>query len=441
MQPRRFIVLLAIGLTACGDSTSSSQPAAAPTSLTPADPVPETTATTGSTGTTNVGTAIETLSAVTLVGADGRVWTHGGTRGALDGVVAADGRTVVAIAASSGETSATVAWLDVSTGETLAAFDIGSDLRVTAVSSSGDLAVLADAQVGGTAAATHIVAVDRRAGVLGDWSVPGNLVPEAFADAFDGDGNGLPIGIFVIEYVRPEVYRVRVLDTVTGELSLPLNLRDKARTVDEAMEAIGRTAAFDSVNRLLFTLYQGVPDGDLPTTAFVHTLGLINGVYCLDLPTDLALGDLPGAVSVDPLGRRLYVASPNGGIAAFTIRDILDPSIVPTAEPVAWVEAGSTVAVLASEDAVHVAINGAEGLPDGRATLIVDLDPATLVERSRLTSDVAVEAMAMAAGGELIVAGGGRLRVIAASGEVLEEHDLPDDVGTIVHLSLDPLRD
>lgn len=404
----------------------------------PADPVVPTTAATTS---ANGGTVIEPLSTVTLVGVDGRVWTHGGTRGALDGVVAADGRTVVAVAASPGETSATVAWLDVSTGETLAAFDVGSDLRVTAVSSSGELAVLADAQVGGTARSTHVVAVDRRAGVLGDWSVPGNLVPEAFADAFAGDGSGLPIGIFVIEYVRPEVYRVRVLDTASGELSLPLNLRDKARTVDEAMEAIGRTAAFDSVNRLLFTLYQGVPDGDLPTTAFVHTLGLINGVYCLDLPTDLALGDLPGAVAVDPWGRRLYVASPNGGIAAFTIRDILDPSIVPVAEPVAWVEPGSSVAVLASEDAVHVAINGATGLTDGQAALILDLDPATLRERSRIVVDGAVEAMAMTADGALIVADEGRLRALAATGEVLQEVELPVEVGSVVNLSVNPLLD
>jgi hypothetical protein len=438
MQPRRFIVLLALGLTACGDSTSSPQPATPLTGATSADPMADASATTGPAGTSDVDMAIDPLSAVTLVGTDGRVWTHGGTRGALDGVVAADGRIVVATAPSSGQASVTVAWRDVSADETLAAFDVGSDLRVRAVSGSGDLAVLSDAQVGGTAPSTHVVAVDRRAGVLGDWMVPGNLVPEAFADAFAGDGSGLPIGIFVIEYVRPEVYRVRVLDTASGALSLPLNLRDKARTVDEAMEAIGRTAAFDSVNRLLFTLYQGVPDGDLPTTAFVHTLGLINGVYCLDLPADLALGDLPGAVSVDPWGRRLYVASPNGGIAAFTIRDILDPAVVPVAEPIAWFEAGSSVALLASQDAVHVAINGAASLRDGQAALILDLDPATLQERSRIVVDGAVEAMAMTVDDELIVAGEGRLRVLAATGETLHEVDLPVDVGTVVNLSVHP---
>ena len=440
MQRHHSIVVLAIVLTACGNSASSSQPLAAPSTFTPS-PLASDAAATAATAANvpNVGDATDPLSAVTLVASDGRVWTRGGTSGALDGVVAADGKTVVAVAPSSGEESATVAWFDSSTGETLAAVDIGPALRVSAVSSSGDLAVLTDAKAGGAAASSHIVAVDRRTGTLGDWTMPGNLVPEAFSDAFPDGGNGLPIGIFVIEYIRPDVYRVRVLDTISGVLSLPLNLRNKSQTVDEAMEAIGRTAAFDSANRLLFTLYQGVADDGLPTTAFVHTLGLINGVYCLDLPPALALGELPGALAVDPWGRRLYVASPNGGLAAFTIRDILDPAVAPVAEPVAWFESGASVAVLATDDDVVVAFNAPVGVEDGVAALVLHLDPVTLAELRRFTSDIAVEAMAMTATGDLILAGDGRLRVVNAMGTVLGERRLPDDLGTIATLVVGPL--
>ena len=44
------------------------------------------------------------------------------------------------------------------------------------------------------------------------------LVPEAFANVFQEGGDGLPMGVFVIEYLAEHTYRVRVIDTATGQL-------------------------------------------------------------------------------------------------------------------------------------------------------------------------------------------------------------------------------
>jgi hypothetical protein len=431
MQRRVLTLLIIAVLVACGTAESaprartSLEPVTVPSS---AYPVKEATAPAA------VDQA-DVLSTLTLIAGDGRVWLGGGDGDPLDGMLAANGRTVVAVQAAKAQAGATVAWIDPATGTVAEQFDVDDGLRVTTVSSTGDLAVLSDAAGGGTAASTHIVAVDRRGGVIGQWQLPGNLVPEALADAYTPEGNGLPIGIFVIEYVRPDVYRVRVLDTMTGTLSLPLNLRDKSQSVDEAMEAIGRTAAFDPVNRLLFTLYQGVPDGKLPTTAFVHTLGLVNGVYCLDLPRELQLGDLDGALAVDPFGERLYVASPNGGLAAFTIGDILDPRTTPAADPIAQFDPGRTVTLLPTADDLFVAINEAEGLPNGAAAVVLRLDPATLGERGRFSSELAVDAMALTDDGDLVVAGQGRLRVLTVDGAVLADRQLADDIGSVARIA------
>ena len=186
------------------------------------------------------------------------------------------------------------------------------------------------------------------------------LVPEAFADAFDSSAAGLPIGVFVIEYLAANTYRVRVIDTASGQLGLPLNLRDKSQTVDEVMTAVSRTAVFEPNNQLLFTLYQDASEGGENVGSFIHTLGLFDGVWCLDVPAKLGLADHPGALAVNPAGSRLYVASSIGGVAGYVVSDITDPGPeMPAARATAALGGDAfRAAIGASQDQVVVALDG-----------------------------------------------------------------------------------
>ena len=142
------------------------------------------------------------------------------------------------------------------------------------------------------------------------------LVPEAFANAFRRSATDLPIGVFVIEYLAEHTYRVRVIDTRPAQLGLPLNLRDKSQTVDEVMTAVSRTAVFEPNNQLLFTLYQDATEGGENVGSFIHTLGLFNGVWCLDVPQGTRSRRPPGALAVNPNGSRLFAASSTGASPA-----------------------------------------------------------------------------------------------------------------------------
>ena len=135
-------------------------------------------------------------------------------------------------------------------------------------------------------------------------------------------GSELPIGVFVIEYLDTNTYRVRVIDTATGELGLPLNLRDKSQTVDEVMTAVSRTAVFEPTNQLLFTLYQDARRG-WRRRWLVHPHAR-PGQWCL-VPRraeELGLADNPGALAVSPDGSRLFAASSIGGVAGYSVSDI-----------------------------------------------------------------------------------------------------------------------
>jgi hypothetical protein len=94
------------------------------------------------------------------------------------------------------------------------------------------------ALVGSSGTTTTVVLATPSKGEVRRWQFDSVLVPEAFSNAFQEGGDGLPIGVFVIEYLAEHTYRVRVIDTASGELGLPLNLRDKSQTVDEVMTAV-----------------------------------------------------------------------------------------------------------------------------------------------------------------------------------------------------------
>jgi hypothetical protein len=372
----------------------------------------------------------DNLPPVAIVTLDGSVWleSSAGELTRWKGVLDATASRVVAVQPDPVSGAATVAWVDARSATVEISHPIAADVWVAAVSPDGNLAALTSATAAATDDQSRVIIVNKERGVVAEWMLPGNLVPEAFADVYVGDGSGLPIGIFAIEYQTAELYRVRVIDPGTGTLAPPLDLRDKARSADSVMEAVGRTGVFDPVNRLLFTLYQGVGTPDHPGAAFVHTLGLVNGVYCLDLPAELELGSLDGMIAVSPTGRRLFVASPNGTVASFIISAIVDPTVTPVADEVVQLDGGESVAIAASDVETVVAFGAAES-----STTVLRLEPATLAEVGRLQWPAAVEAMAIA-GGDIIVGGDGLLARVAANGDVVAQVDLPDDVGPIVRL-------
>ena len=132
----------------------------------------------------------------------------------------------------------------------------------------------------------------------------------------------MPDTVYLLEYLPAEApthYRVRVLHTSTGEVGLPVNLRDKSTPVDAEMAGISRTQVVSGHDDgLLFTLYRGVAgEGDRHGYAFVHTLGFAGGVWCLDIAPEMELDRLPGALVV--AGDRLVVASANGTIGSYDI--------------------------------------------------------------------------------------------------------------------------
>ncbi len=322
----------------------------------------------------------------------------------------------------------TVEWRVVPSGELAASVTIAGDLSLTAVSSSGTLAALTDADPGGTNATTEVVVADRTNGELGRWSLPGNLVPEAFANAYLPEGGGMPIGVFVIEYLTSGAYRVRVIDTTTGQLGLPLNLRDKSQVVDEEIHAVSRSSVFDPVQQLLFTLYRGTTD-DMPADdSFIHTLGLINGVWCLAVPQALELGDHDGALAVSPTGR-LYAASTNGTVAGYEIDDITDIEADPAADTVVDLAGpdGTTVAIAADDDEVAVSIDGT----------VFRLDPTTLAVRDSFTWDMAIEALALD-DGDVIIAGARRITRVGPAHELEAEAVLPDGLADVRRIVLLP---
>jgi hypothetical protein len=290
---------------------------------------------------------------------------------------------------------------------------VDGEFRPTAVEQRGDLVALIDP---GDASTTVVLATPQR-GEVRRWTFDAVVVPEAFANAYDPAGDGLPIGVFVIEYLAADTYRVRVIDTAAGTLGLPLNLRDKSQTVDEVMTAVSRTAVFEPMHQLLFTLYQDATEGGEDLGAFIHTLGLINGVWCLDVPPALGLADHPGALAVSPDGSRLYAASSTGGVAMFEIDDLLDPlGAMPEARRTTQLDAkAGRVAVGATDDEVVVALDG----------VITRLDPVTLEVRESFTLDMSVEALTVLTDTSIVIAGTGRMTMVSPDERLVAERVLP----------------
>ena len=225
-------------------------------------------------------------------------------------------------------------------------------------------------------------------------------------------------------------YRVRVVDTASGDLAPPLDLRDKGQTVDEQMLGYGRTHVLSPMNGLLFALYRGL-DGKGQGYAFVHTLGFVNGVYCLDLPQQLDLANVPGAIALLDDESELAVVSANGTVSEFAIDDITDPAKTPAPIRTTAVWAGTNTSGPAAD---------ARGstLLVGQDDALRWIDPTSLTVRAVLHWDMQIEAVALLPNGTAIAAGTGRVSVITPDGQLAAEIPLPGNVGPIARVVVVP---
>jgi len=408
-------IAAALVLTSCGASGASTSDVSAPSEplitvpATEAEPVAE------------IRAAFP--SRLALTAKDGHVVTFSPDEDPIDtpGVMGPSGDVVVSSDTVAGVS--TIEWHSVRTDQISATQRIDGELRPTAISQDGKLVAL----IGNVGGKTTVVLATPSKGEVRRWTFDAILVPEAFANAFE-TGSELPIGVFVIEYLDTNTYRVRVIDTATGELGLPLNLRDKSQTVDEIMTAVSRTAVFDPQNQLLFTLYQDATEGGENVGSFIHTLGLINGVWCLDVPRELGLADNPGALAVSPDGSRLYAASSIGGVAGYSVSDITNSGPeMPAARVTTAVQATAPhVAIAASVDQVIVAVGGS----------LFRLDPATLQVRDSFTWDMDVEALTLLDDGSVLLVGTGRMTLVSPDNKLVAERVLPTNVGEITRVAV-----
>ena len=345
------------------------------------------------------------------------------------GRVAADHQTLITTSFANGTTS--LAWTGLGDGREHSRLELDGDLTAVATDLSGKIVAMTRANPA-SAGGTEIVIVTHK-GEAFRKGYASELLPEGFSDA-DSQGK-LPASLFVIEYLdppsndtaAPRRYRIRVLDTSTGDLALPFNLRNKGETVDESMLGFSRTHVTSRRNGLLFTLYRGL-GSDEANYAFVHTLGFVNGVWCLDLPSELSLGQLPGAVVLVDGEKRLLVASANGYVTEFVINDITDPGRQPV--PTRTVKVWS-----ANPNGGAPSLSFADGqILVGQDDALRLINSATLATTTTLHWDMRIEAVALLAGGDALAAGTGRISRISPAGELTGEDYLPGDFGPVAQI-------
>jgi hypothetical protein len=419
---RRTIVALLLLMTACGaeaaspsDISTQTQPTSAPPTST------EEASTTAADRLTDATAAFPARLAVTAK--PGHVITFSPDQDPIvrPGLMGLAGNVVVS-SDTFGDRS-TIEWHDVRTDQISASVVIDGEVRPTAIAEDGKLVAL----TGIVGEQTTVILATPTKGEVRRWVFDALLVPEAFANAFDPAGDGLPIGVFALEYFDNESYRVRVIDTATGELGLPLNLRDKSQSVDEVMTAVSRMAVFDPVNQLLFTLYQSAQGWD-GAGSFIHTLGLVNGVWCLDVPAELALAENAGALAVSPDGSRLFAASGGGGVAGFVVNDVttITPQEPEARTTAALGASADIVAIGASNDEVVVAVGGS----------IFRLDPDTLAVRDSFTWDMSVEALTVLDDSSIVLVGSGRMTMVSADDQLMAERPLPSGITEVTRVAV-----
>jgi hypothetical protein len=425
----RTLLVAAMVLSSCGaQAVGVAQPTlTSPNSLEP----PTRGSTTTASPTTGPMSPSGDLADVAVVSADGRVVVvrKSSVSAPLTGLIAADNTTLITTAVDPSGKSTSVAWLGLSDGVERGRVSLGGHLTAIATDLTGEVVALTEANPP-SGSATEIV-IATAGGEVFRRSYASELLPEGFSN-FSSAIPNVPAGLFVVEYLEPRPsaldaprrYQVRVLDTSTGDLALPLNLRDKGQNVDEQMLGFGRSHVLSPHNGLLFTLYRGV-DKDEANYAFVHTLGFINGVWCLDLPVELGLATLPGAIALVDGEKRLVVASANGYMSEFVIDDITNPEQKPAPRRTAkvWRADVNASAPAVSANATQILV--------GQHDSLRWIDADTLTVHSEQQWGTQIEAVSLMPNGDAIATGAGRISEVTSTGALVAEMALPPSFGTV----------
>ncbi len=360
--------------------------------------------------------------------------------------LAVDGHTLVHSVAAAGRT--TVEWTDIADGTPAGSVTIDGTFELAALDEAADTAAVVSPpgdptgdDIAGGRASTEL-AVVRRPAVPGQSGtllhrdvLAGNVEPEMISSS----AVGAPLSVFLLEYLpaaHPEVYRVRVLDTATGTMTIPLDLREKTEAADEAMAGISRSQVTVADRKLLLTLYRGRnPDGTL--YAFVHALRYDTtdapgwpGTYCLDLPDSLQLQSSPGAAATSTDQKTMFIANGRGTIASLRVSDLDDRSSPPGLHATSQldVSADHAPAITATDDSVWV----------GYGNVVAELDPTTLTARRRFTVPDDILAMTATAT-NLITVNESAITITDLTGSVVGR--LPLDVAHPIKVAVASSRD
>jgi hypothetical protein len=270
--------------------------------------------------TTEVGdVAIDGASGALLAGGPGTVATPGGD-------------TMYRASAVEGDT--VVSTLDPRSGATVTSTRLAGDLELAIASVSGHAVALVQPAPGAPSGSlpglpvprsiTPIVVADPSgAASPARFRLEGNFEPEAFS--IDDQR------VYLIQYLpaeAPAVYRVTVLDTMTGEVR-PVTGRFKAPP--ERMPGVRLAQVYDPQTTQMYTLYSNQPGAytngyehaggathELADETFVHVLNMREDwAFCAGVPKEMWGGTArEQSLTPSPDGRWLYIVDAREGTIA-----------------------------------------------------------------------------------------------------------------------------